>query len=487
MIIKESQDEIWQYLIDQASYKGKCEKVFLVESTADIEFVLSRANELKVPVTVSGNHTSLTGSAIPESGWVISTERLNRILEINQTEKYAILEPGVMLKDLQLALKEFNLFFPPDPTEDTCFIGGMVSTNASGARSFKYGSTRNYIQGMELILADGRVINLSRKEKINGNEFVLKPLKGGQITFEIPSEYKLSAVKNTVGYHLHNDMEVIDTFIGSEGTLAIISRIKIGLRKIPQGILSLVVFFEDIDTCFSFIKFVRAESKSNSESFGINARAIEFFDKRALQLLKSDFPDIPGHASCAVWIEQEMDSASDDEICSVWENCIIEKKIDFSDVWFGADERDRRKIREMRHSLPVKVNELMQQRGFRKIGTDIAMPENEFEEFYKMAIGKTSEAKLDYVAFGHFGDSHLHLNLLPKNSDELERAKALYILLCHEAIIGRGSFSAEHGVGKLKKYYLLEMMGPQNVQFMIYVKSKFDPNNLLGIGNLFDN
>ena len=487
MIIKESQDEIWQYLIDQASYKGKCEKVFLVESRADIEFVLSRANELKVPVTVSGNHTSLTGSAIPDSGWVISTERLNKILEINKEGKYAIVEPGVMLKDLQLALKEYNLFFPPDPTEDTCFIGGMISTNASGARSFKYGSTRNYIQEMDMVLADGRTMNISRAVKIRGSEFILKPLEGNPICFDIPSDYKLFSVKNTVGYHIYKDMDVLDTFIGSEGTLAVISRVKIELRQIPEDIMSLVVFFEHLDTCFPFIKSVREKSKLNTNLGGINARAIEFFDDKSLRLLKTDFPNIPDNAACAVWIEQELDSLGYEEIFSAWENCILENGIDVSNVWFGADERDRIKIRDIRHALPVKVNELMQRRGFRKIGTDIAMPENEFEKFYKMAIGKTSEAKLDYVAFGHFGDSHLHLNLLPTNSAEVEQAKALYILLCHEAIISRGSFSAEHGVGKLKKDYLLEMMGLQNVQFMIYVKSKFDPNNLLGIGNLFNN
>lgn len=489
MLIKDFTDDLQQYLVDAANNKGNCEKVFLVESKQDIIEILKNANALNKGVTICGNHTSLTGSSIPSSDWVIATERLNKIIEIDTENQCAILEPAVTLQELQESLKLHNLFFPPDPTETSCFIGGMIGTNASGARSFKYGGTRNFIEEIEIILADGSILNLKRNNLIQGNHFELVIKNDKKISFKIPSAYKLPDVKNTVGYYLKDNMDIIDLFIGAEGTLGIITLIKIKALPIPVSNLSLVVFFDDIDNGFKFLNKIRHLSKNNfiqKNNDQVEARLIEFFDKKSLDLLANYISSIPQNSKAAFWIEQECwTNENYINLLAAWEDFLTESNVQLENVWFGVDERDRSKILSMRHLLPILVNDLITKRGMKKMGTDIALPNDKFEEYYKWAISIVEEKGIDYVAFGHFGDSHLHLNMLPENLEQMIISKNIYTYLCAEAIKLGGTFSAEHGVGKLKKEYLLMMYDNTNIDFMRSVKSSFDPNKLMGVGNLF--
>lgn len=489
MLIKSSTEDLQQYLIDEANNKGNCERVYIVEGIDDIIEVLKNANALNKTVTVCGNHTSLTGSSIPLSGWVIATERLNRIIEIDVENQCAIIEPAVTLQELQESLKSYNLFFPPDPTETSCFIGGMIGTNASGARSFKYGATRNFIAEIEIVLADGSVLNLKRNSLIQGNHFELIIQNDKAISFKIPSTYNLPDVKNTVGYYLKNNMDVIDLFIGAEGTLGIITLIKIKALPMPVNNISLVLFFDNVDDGFKFLSKIRYLSKNNfiqKNNDQIEARLIEFFDQKSLALLADHIPGIPVGSKAAFWIEQECwTNENYTNLLSAWEDFLTESNVKLENIWFGADERDRSKILNMRHILPILVNDLVTKRGMKKMGTDIALPDDKFEEYYKWAISIVEEKGIDYVAFGHFGDSHLHLNMLPDNSEQMIISQNIYTYLCSEAIRLGGTFSAEHGVGKLKKEYLLMMYDNANVDFMRNVKLSFDPNKLVGAGNLF--
>ncbi len=169
MIIKTSQEEIQNYLSDASNYKGNCEAVYFPENKEDIIGILKEANKLKKKVTVSGNGTGLTGARVPEGGIVISTEKLNRILEINTEFDYAVVEPAVLLSEFLDRLKLAGYFYPPDPTEKNCFIGGTVATNASGAKTFKYGPTRNYVEELEIVLPTGDELYLIRGKTISSN------------------------------------------------------------------------------------------------------------------------------------------------------------------------------------------------------------------------------------------------------------------------------------------------------------------------------
>ncbi|MCH6574807.1 MAG: FAD-binding oxidoreductase, partial [Bacteroidetes bacterium] len=162
MIVKTQQDEIQNYLIDASNTKGFCEAVYIPQSVSEMTEIIKEANEKKHSVTISGNGTGLTGARVPKGGIVISTEKLNKIIEINLEEKFALVEPGVLLSELQDTVKQKGLLYAPDPTERNCFIGGTVATNASGARTFKYGPTRNYVEELEIILPDGDFLYLKR-------------------------------------------------------------------------------------------------------------------------------------------------------------------------------------------------------------------------------------------------------------------------------------------------------------------------------------
>ena len=163
MQVKTQLDELQNYLIDASNLQGgHADKLFIPETAEQIAEILKEANENKIPVTISGARTGTVGGAIPYGGYVISLEKFNQIKEIN--ENYAIVESGVILNDLQKAVEAQNLFYPPDPTEWSCQIGGTVATNASGARSFKYGATREFVEKLQIVLANGEILNLKRGE-----------------------------------------------------------------------------------------------------------------------------------------------------------------------------------------------------------------------------------------------------------------------------------------------------------------------------------
>ena len=488
MIVRTSQDELQQYLSDQANLTGACEKVFFPENTQEVIDIVRKANEIKVQLSVSGNHTSLTGASLPISGWVLATDHLSGILEINIQEGYAIVQPGVTLAELQNALRQHNLFFPPDPTEDSCFIGGMLGTNASGARSFKYGSTRDSVLEIEIVLPTGDVVSIDRTKRIQENYFELK-VHNNTYAFEILEGYQLPDVKNAAGYYLKAGMSIIDLFIGAEGTLGILTKAKLRVLPLPKNYISIVLFFNDIDRGLDFLKAVREISVINNElkNGKIGARAIEFFDEESLKLLRIKYSTIPNDAVAAFWIEQDcINEQQYNALLEEWHIFLEESDVNFEYTWFSADESDRSKIIAMRHDLPIAVNNLIKLRGVKKLGTDIAVPNHLFRDFYSSSIVKVKELGLEYVAFGHFGDSHLHLNILSKNLEELGCGKQFCDYLCDLAIKLGGTFSAEHGVGKLKRGYLKLMLGNSNLEFMRQVKQLFDPGNILGRGNLFE-
>ena len=171
MIIKTEQNEIQDYLKDASNTKGFCDAVVFPENKDEVISILKKANSEKTKVTVCGNKTGLAGGSVPSGGIVLSTEKLNKIIEINSKDKFAIVQPGVLLSNFLNEIKPSKLYYPPDPTELNCFLGGTVATNASGSKTFKYGSTRNFVFGIEIVLPSGELLNLERGQTFAyGNE-----------------------------------------------------------------------------------------------------------------------------------------------------------------------------------------------------------------------------------------------------------------------------------------------------------------------------
>lgn len=479
MITKSNPEEFQDFLLDASNYHGQCEGVYFPDTLEDVVEIVKDANKNSTRITIAGNGTGLSGARVPEGGYVISTSRMNKITTLNEQEKYAIVQPGVILSELHQRLAENNLYYPPDPTEQNCFIGATVATNASGAKSFKYGSTRSFVLAMQVVLPTGKILNIKRGDFIaEGYELKIYLEDKSMLEISLP-KFEMPKTKHAAGYFIKKNMDAIDLFIGSEGTLGLITEIKLKLLDLPEKFLSCVVFFNGEAQALQFISDAR--DFKNLDPLGL-----EFFDGNSLQLLKPDFTNIPDFASSAVWFEQEVKDANEDMILEMWIELIDKCGGDKETAWIATDRKQREVFMNFRHAVSWKVNEYITRQGVKKVGTDTAVPHEFFNAFYDFAVSVVKQFSINYVAYGHLGDSHLHLNMLPENNEEFQIAKKIYAAICRKTVELGGTISAEHGIGKLKHQYLLEMYGEKVIRQFAEMKKKFDPNLIMGIGNIFD-
>ncbi|MCW8818226.1 MAG: FAD-binding oxidoreductase, partial [Ignavibacteriaceae bacterium] len=319
------------------------------------------------------------------------------------------------------------------------------------------------------------------------NKLILKTGSGKTYEMNLP-EMRSIHTKNAAGYFCKENMDAIDLFIGSEGTLGIITKIKLKLLKPAEDTISCVLFFNDETTAINFLEEARDSSyknrKSNKDIY-INALALEFFDERALKFLTKDFSAVPTNTKAAIWFEQECTKDSFDSILEAWNTLMQKYSVNEEYSWFAFNEVDKEKIKDFRHAISWKVNEYVTRNNFRKLGTDVAVPDKSFSKFYFTLQSWAKQSKIDFVTYGHFGNSHIHLNFLPKNDSEFNKSKNLYNKICEEAVRLGGTISAEHGVGKNKTALLKEMYGEKVIKEMFAIKKTLDPNLILGYGNIF--
>jgi D-lactate dehydrogenase (cytochrome) len=475
MQIKSSPDEIQSYLSDASFIReGHADRVVFPESVEEVAEIVAGANRERTPVTVSGAGTGTVGGRVAFGGIVLATDRLNRIKSIVHEDAggYAVVEPGVFLSDLQRAVDHEGLLYPPDPTERGCFIGGTVATNASGARTYKYGPTRNYIRRLKIVLASGEIVDLRRGDIRAASD---RTIRIASINAQLPSYHMPATRKNASGYFVAPGMDAVDLFIGSEGTLGVICEIEARLLPKPEGLLSGVVFFANEADVLALVVEVRTR---------VDARALEFFDRESLNFLRQKYPEIPSEAVGAIFFEQETTAATEDSVQNDW-LALLDQHHAFPDSWFASNEQDQARLREFRHQLPVLMNEWFARYNQRKVSTDMAVSDDAFPGLFRLYKETLQASGLRYTIFGHIGDNHVHVNILPRNESEASHARDLYVqFLKHAASVG-GTLSAEHGVGKLKREYLRYFYTDTQLREMAALKKAFDPNGILGRGNIF--
>ncbi len=517
MQTKTQPDDLRNYLTDASNMPGGfADKLFVPETINEIAEILCEANEARISVTISGARTGTVGGAIPFGGYVVSLEKLNKIKSIDKDAMTATVEPGVILGDFQKAVEAEGLFYPPDPTEWSCQIGGTVATNASGARSFKYGATREFVTGLKIVLADGDKLNITRGQALSteGEAISVTTESGRNIDIRPPTYTRPDVRKNVSGFFNSRPLDAIDLFIGSEGTLGVITEIELKLLSKPESFFSGIVFFENQSHLLSLVDEVKADGTrtpssaiagSSGEKMSgkvIRAEAaliadegvrvppratlIEYFDANSLKFISEKFPETPPNMAGAIFFEQETTADNEDALLAAWNDLLEKHNADLERSWFTTNEQDREKMREFRHALPVAVNERVVRNKQKKIGTDMAVPDENFASFLQFYKTTLDASGIDYVIFGHIGDCHLHANLLPKDDAEAETSRHLYGRFIAQAIMLGGCVSAEHGIGKLKRKYLDAMMGERYLNEMAELKRAFDPNGILGRGNMFD-
>lgn len=523
MLTKSNPDEIQSFLSDASHMReGRAERVVLPENIEDVAEVLREATRTQTPVTVSGAGTGTVGGRIPFAGIVLATDRLNQIKSIVHEEAggSAVAEAGVRLSDLQRFVESENLFYPPDPTERSCFLGGTVATNASGARTFKYGPTRNYVQRLKIALATGEVIDLRRGElHADAGGRIEIPLPRRRIKAQLPTYQMPQTRKHASGYYVAPEMDVLDLFIGSEGTLGVMAEIEVALLPKPEGLLSGIVFFSSDENLLGFVHEARELSLANrrprdgeagrlapliekaleisrrqttqpivavdATSSALDARALEYFDSESLKFLRQKYETIPVDAAGAIFFEQETTPATEDSLMTDWLSLLERHQARVDESWFATSEQDQAKLREFRHALPVLMNEWFARHNQKKVSTDMSVPDEVFPgmlRFYQETL-RTSE--LRYTIFGHIGDNHVHVNILPRNDDEATKARDIYLRFVKRAVEVGGTISAEHGIGKLKRDYLRLLYNEDHLGEMAALKRAFDPAGILGRGNIF--
>ncbi len=446
------------YLEDSSGYHGEAEQVYVPADRDELSAIIRAACDGGIPVTIAGAGTGLTGARVPHGGWVISLERF-RTLEIESGA--ARCGAGVMLSELHEAAATKKQFFGPNPTEISASVGGVIATNAGGARSFCYGSVRRHVLALEVMLMDGRILHVRRGERVD---------------FPISTVRVPKTTKNSAGYYLQPDLEWVDLISGSEGTLGIVTEAELKLFPEPSAILSGVVFFPSSDIAFQSVEAWRGIPE---------LRFLEFMDGNSLELLRSRYPEIPKGAGAALLIEQNLRSEDDEEV-DRWAARLGEAGALGEESWFGFSAADRERFREFRHALPTLVVDIARRNGFPKFGTDFAVPLDRNRDLYAYYVQRCEETLPgQYAIFGHVGDANVHVNLLPATDEQAARAESLMVDFARYVISLEGTVAAEHGIGKLKTDLLKLMYSPDEIAAMRDVKHRLDPRWLLGRGNIF--
>jgi len=484
------------HLRDESRRAGQAETISFPRDEQEIVAHLSAIRRKGRKVTVQGARTGIVAGAVPVGGHILSLNRMNSFLayreEPGKREAFLTVQPGALLSDVRSEAAGKGYIFPPDPTEETASIGGMVAANSSGARTFHYGPTRMYINRLRVVLARGDILDLKRgDDRASGLHFAVNTDSGRKIEGDLPA-YRMPGVKNAAGYYVKSDMDLIDLFIGSEGTLGVVSEIELLLLPVPGSLWGIMTFFGGEDDAISFVKKVRSRDKKPI--------AIEFFDHNSLDLLRAakkegssfgHLPEIPEAWHTAVYIEYQgrdegyLEDAIEDMI-DLMRQCGSSEDA----AWMATDEKEMKRLKDMRHAVPeagnLMIDELRKKDpGIVKLSTDMAVPDAYLDDMMSMYHGDLDGSSYNYLMFGHIGNNHLHVNVFPRNAEEYRNAQGMCLRWVKSIVEMGGTISAEHGIGKIKTAYLCEMYGPDGVEEMKRIKRLFDPEGMINPGNLF--
>ena len=409
--------------------------------TKEISEILKLANEMKFPVVPRGAGTGFSGGSLPvQGGVVLSLENMNRILEIDERDLVAVLEPGVITSDFQKAAAKKGLFFPPDPaSQDFCTMGGNAAENAGGMRALKYGVTREYVLGLEVVLPSGEIVHT-----------------GGR------------TVKNVVGYDLTR------LFVSSEGTLGVITKITLKLIPLPQARGTIQAFFHTVEDAAAAVSGV----------FGarILPSAMEFVDRKTLDCVtQAQGLEFPSETEAMLLIEVDGPKSSIGEQCIGVENALQAHRP--IEVRIGRDPAEADSLWALRRAISPSLARIKPHR----LNEDVVIPRGRLPEAIRQVKEISKKHNLPMTAFGHAGDGNLHLNVLYDRTDldESERAEKAAEALMHMAVGLGGSLSGEHGIGITKASFMPLEVEDSAMTLMKNIKTLLDPNDIMNPGKIF--
>ncbi|MDP3029510.1 MAG: FAD-linked oxidase C-terminal domain-containing protein [Deltaproteobacteria bacterium] len=436
-----SQEDRICYAYDATNLFYLPDAVAIPGTAEEIDAIMQLANQEKFPVTPRGAGTGMTGGALAvNGGLVLALTRLNRILEIDTENLIAIVEPGVITGDLQGKVEKVGLFYPPDPSSlKFSTMGGNVAECAGGARAVKYGVTKDYIIGLEVILPTGGIISTGVRTR-----------------------------KGVVGYDLTK------LFVGSEGTLGIITKIILKLLPLPEARKTLLAIFDRLDTAMQTV--------SGIISARIIPAALEFMDQTAISCVEDYLPPgLPREAGALLLIEVDgRKEAVESEANKVFQLC---RKFGAIDIRTAGDESEASLLWQARRAVSPALFKLRPH----KISEDIVVPRSHIAEMVSRAKAIGTENDLIVLCFGHAGDGNIHINIMIDREDraEVNRAQRAREQIFRTAVELGGTLSGEHGIGITKSPFLGLELNPLAVETMKKIKTALDPNNILNPGKVF--
>lgn len=418
------------------------EAVLQAQSTEEISAVLGYCNRRNIPVTPRGAGTGLCGGCVAkEGGIVLSTERMKQVLEVDTRNMTATVEPGVLLMEFPKALEGTGLFYPPDPGEKTATMGGNAMTNAGGMRAVRYGVTRDYVLGMEVVLANGDILTLGGKN-----------------------------VKTSSGYSL------IDLMVGSEGTLGILTKLTVKLVPEPKANVSLLIPFDNLEACIEAVPEVLA--------CGCEPTAVEFMEREVIACaetyLGKQFPDTSADAYLLV----RLDGAGNEAL-----QPMIERLTDTAlglgarDVLLADTDERKESIWNARGAFLEAIKGSTPAMD----ECDVVVPRDRIAAFVKRSVEIGQELGVRICSFGHAGDGNLHLYVCQDEMKEQawnETVERVMERLYEEARALDGEVSGEHGVGHAKRAFLSQSVGRLQIELMRRIKAAFDPAGILNPGKV---
>lgn len=441
--ISDEKEDLVCYSYDASYGKGTIpEVVAWPKNTEEIVRIVRWAINRGLKIVPRGAGTGMAGGTIPVNSRsiVISLERMNNVVDINTRNLIATVEPGVINGDLQKELLIHELFYPPDPASlEYCTIGGNVSTNAGGPRAIKYGVTRNYVMELEVILSNGNVLSLGGK-----------------------------TVKRVVGY------EIKELFIGSEGTLGIISKVSLRVLPQPEEVITLLISFKNLLDAGEFI--------AKTIGTGIIPRTLEFLDSLCLRMIEENRElGLPADVEALLLVEV------DGELTSIKRQA--EKIVDIARKFRGetqiaTDYYSKENLWHARRSISPCI---LKMKDKEKINIDITVPIDNLPRMLLSIKELSQNSGIPIISFGHAGDGNIHVNILVTKGDEEYRQKGFEIAKkIFELTVGfEGDISGEHGIGITKKPYIEIQLTRQHLELMKAIKRVFDPKEVMNPGKIF--
>jgi len=434
--------ECLSYSRDLSVHEGVPDMVVFAHTTEQISAIMRLANQAKVPVTIQGSGTATTGASLPvEGGILLDVHKMNNILEIAKDNFYARVEPGVICNQLNAQLAKQNLMFPPNPgSEAIATIGGMMSTNSSGHRAVKYGTARDYVKALKVVLADGTVIETG---------------------FKTP--------KSSFGYDLNR------IFCSSEGTLGVITEITVKIQALPEYNALALAIFADL--------FAAGATVTDIIGSGIQLTACEIMDKYALKVVEEAIErDISGIEAMLII---ESDGAKETVLKDMERIGEICKKHGVQEFTWSDDPEKAGEIMEARGKLVPTLSRIKPGNRLVAISEDLGIPPTKIPEVIKRAQEISDKYDLLLTTFGHIGDGNVHTTLVTdmRSKAEWERLRPATDELAELALEMGGTITAEHGTGLARAPYIEKQLGPA-LDVMRSIKKALDPNNILNPGKM---